>query len=205
MSTVLARKRIGRWNDVASRQIVYQTGEALEVDEIDHFEIIRKRVYFDDVLLVTMHSQVGVGFVITMGIFFVLLLSIAAVFQSANVPYAAAGFAVTSLPFLVAVLARLILRQEVITVYGRRSKAAMKFTFRKTFAHEKFNEICSLVNQSQERVAAEARAMEPPPQQPSEIPMPPAEELAAPIPATGIPSEAPESEPPSPEEQPTSN
>ncbi len=177
MSAVPPRKRIGRWNDVASRQIVYQTDEALEVDEIDHFEIVRKRVYFDDVLLVTMHSRVGVGFVITMGLFFVLLVSIAAVFQSAHVPPVAAGFGVASLPFLTAILARLILRQEVITVYGRRSKASMKFTFRKTFAHEKFNEICSLVNQAQERIAAEARAMEPPPQPPSEIPMPPAEEM----------------------------
>jgi hypothetical protein len=176
VSSAPPRKRIGRWNDIATRQIVYQSDEALEVDEIDQFEIVRKRVYFDDVLLATMHSQVGIGFVITMAIFFLLLLAIAVVIQSAQEPGMAGFFFALSLPFLLGIVIRLILKQEVITIYGRRSKAAMRFTFRKTFAHEKFNEICSLVTQAQERIAAERRTMDQPT---SEILMPPASEMAA--------------------------
>lgn len=159
---------------MATRQLVYQSDDALKVDEIDHFEIVRKRVYFDDVLLATMHRQVGISFVITMALFFLLLLGIAVAFESAREMGISAGFAIASLPFLLALLSRLLLRQEIITIYGRRSKAAMKFTFRKTFAHEKFDEICSLVTQAQERIAAEQRAMEPPPVAAvSEFPMPP--------------------------------
>lgn len=176
MNPAPSRKRIGRWNDIATRQVVYQSDDALEVDEIDHFEIVRKRVYFDDVLLATMHRQTGVSFVITMALFFVLLLSIAVAFESARQVGIAVGFAIASLPFLLALLSRLLLKQEVITIYGRRSKAAMKFTFRKAFAHAKFDEICSLVSQAQERIAAEQQAMEPPPVAAvSEIPMPPIE------------------------------
>jgi hypothetical protein len=181
VSSAPPRKRIGRWNGLATRQTVYQSDEALEVDEIDHFEIVRKRVYFDDVLLATMHSEVGVALVITLAIFFVLLSAIALVFLSAGESGVAGFFATLSLPFLLGMVIRLILKQEVITVYGRRSRAAMKYTFRKTFAHEKFNEICALVTAAQERIAAERRAMEPPPQPASEIPpMPPAEAAAAP-------------------------
>ena len=192
MSPPPSRKRIGRWNDIATRQIVYQSEEGLEVDEIDHFEIVRKRVYFDDVLLATMHSQVGMAFVITMAVFFLLLLAIAAAFQSAHEPDIASGFVAASAPFLLALLIRLLLRQEVITVYGRRSKAAMKFTFRKTFAYETFNEICSLVTLAQERIAAEQRNLEQPPELPSEIPMPPAEEVTS----TAAASEGDSVEPP---------
>ncbi len=172
-----SRKRIGRWNDIATRQIVYQTDDALEIDEIDHFEIVRKRVYFDDVLLATMHTRVGMAFIITMAVFFLLLAGIAAAFQSANETGIATGFAVFSAPFLVALFIRLLLKQEVITIFGRRSKAAMKFTFRQTYAHEKFNEICSLVTRAQDRIAAEQPALERPPEILSEIPMPPAGEI----------------------------
>lgn len=177
MNPPLSRKRIGRWNDIATRQIVYQTDDALEIDEIDHFEIVRKRVYFDDVLLATMHTRVGMAFVITMAVFFLLLAGIAAAFKWAYEPDIATGFAISSVPFLLALFIRLLVKQEVITVYGRRSRAAMKFTFRQTYAHEKFNEICSLVTEAQERIAAEQRAMEPPPEMLSEVPMPPAGEI----------------------------
>jgi hypothetical protein len=171
-----SRKRIGRWNDIATRQIVYQSDDALEIDEIDHFEIVRKRVYFDDVLLATMHTRVGMAFVITMAVFFLLLAGIAAAFQSAHETDIATGFAVFSAPFLVALFIRLVLKQEVITIYGRRSRAAMKFTFRQTYAHEKFNEICSLVTRAQDRIAAEQPALDRPPEILSAIPMPPAPE-----------------------------
>ena len=161
MSSILHRKRIGRWNDLATRQIVFQTDDAIEVDEIDHFEIVRKRVYFDDVLLVTLHRQIGTAFVVTMGIFAFLFLVIAWTCQLAGSREAAMIFAGIGVPFLLGLIVRLLLKQDVLTIYGRRSKAAMKYAFRKTYARDKFEEISGLVQQAQTRVAAESPAAEP--------------------------------------------
>lgn len=154
MTIPSSRRRIGRWSNVATRQVVYQTDDALEVEEIDLTELTRKRVYFDDILLVTMYSRVGIAFVVTMAVFFLLFITAAALFQSERMPNAAMAFGLSSMPFLLALFARALLKQEVITVYGRRSKASLRFTFRKTYAHEKFNEICELARTSQEAVAA---------------------------------------------------
>src|SRR5262249_11734853 len=147
---------IGRFNDVATRQVVYQTDYALEIDEIDQFEIARRRVYFDDILLVTMHSRIGVAFTVTMAIFAALFLSIGAALQYASEPTAAMWVPGFPAPFILGLATRLLLKQEVIPVYGRRSKAAMRFTFRKTYATEKFVEICDLARRAQEEIAAEA-------------------------------------------------
>jgi hypothetical protein len=173
------RTRIGRFTDIATRQIVYQTSDALEIDEIDQFEVARRRVYFDDILLVTIHSRVGIAFVVTMAIFFLLLIAIAAVFQSNHLNTPAMWFAGASAPFLLALFTRVLLKQDVITVYGRRSKAAMRFTFRKAYARAKFAEICSLARRTQDRIAAEKAALEPPPVAMADVPMPPVEETGA--------------------------
>jgi hypothetical protein len=177
--TALERTRIGRFNDLATRQVVYQTTDALEIDEIDQFEVARRRVYFDDILLVTMHSRVGIAFVVTMAVFFVLLIAIAAVLQSTHQNTAAMWFAGVSAPFLLALFTRVLLKQDVITVYGRRSKAAMRFTFRKAYARSKFAEICNLARRTQARIAAEKAALEPPPVRMAEVPMPPVEDTTS--------------------------
>ncbi len=174
--TTETRTRIGRFNDIATRQIVYQTGEALEIDEIDQFEVVRRRVYWDDILLVTFHTMVGMAFVITMAVFFVLFLAIAGILQSSHENDAAMWFAGLSAPFLLALFTRVLFKRDVITVYGRRSKASMRFTFRKTYARDKFAEICDLARTTQARIAAEKAAMEPAPPSPmAGVPMPPAE------------------------------
>jgi hypothetical protein len=183
MTPPVPRIRIGRWNDPARRQIVYQTAEALEVDEIDHFEIARKRVFFDDVQLVTMHRQVGKGFVVAMAVFAVLFGYIAIVLVAEKAYEAAKWFGAFSVPFLVALFLRTLLKQDVITVYGRRSRAGMRFTFRKTYAQEKFEEICSLARDAQAGVAAQ---QPPPAAPPPEYPMPPAQEDAAAAPEEKI-------------------
>src|SRR5438445_7847217 len=121
MSTLTPRRRIGSFNDLATRQVIYQTDYALEIDEIDQFEVARRRVYFDDILLVTMHSRVGIAFVVTMAVFFLLFIAIAAALQSDHENTAAMWFAGVSAPFLLALFTRVLLKQDVITVYGRRS------------------------------------------------------------------------------------
>src|SRR5205807_10443487 len=78
-------------------------------------------------------------------------------------------------PSLIALFTRVLLKQDVITVYGRRSKAAMRFTFHKGHARAKFAEICDLAQRAQARIAAEKAALEPLPAAMADVPMPPVE------------------------------
>jgi hypothetical protein len=173
------RERIGRFSDVASRQVVYQTAEGLEVDEVDHFTIARKRVYFDDVLLVTRHRTVGITFVVTMIVMAFIWLFLALVLRLTKEPEGALICIAIAVPFLLALVIRLVLKVDIITVYGRRSKAAMRFAFRKDYAHAKFDEICTLVARAQERVAAETPAAPAAPVAEEAYPQPPDEPISS--------------------------
>src|ERR1051326_480522 len=70
------RVLIGRNNDFATRQIVYRTPVGIEVDELDHFEVVRKRVFYDDVLLVTYHREQSWGFIVLAAIVALLMGSL---------------------------------------------------------------------------------------------------------------------------------
>ena len=60
-----ARERLGRRAGFSHREYVYRASDSFEIDEIEGYEVTRKRVFFDDVLLVTHHSFVPWGSVIT--------------------------------------------------------------------------------------------------------------------------------------------
>ena len=168
------RKRIGRWNDLATRQAVYQTDAGLEVDEIDHFEINRKRVFYDDILLITKHRYIGGWFVGMMLLFGLGFLFIGALTRETG---ALITFGIIAAPFLLMALVRTIFRVDVVTVFGKRSRARMRYTFRKERARRVFAELSVRAREAQRILAAEIQAAEPPatPAVSDEVPMPPAE------------------------------
>ena len=59
---------------------------------------------------------------------------------------------------------RLLYQIEVVSVFGRRSKASIRFGFRRARAAQMFNEICANVAAAQRRLAREIAANEPPEQ-----------------------------------------
>ena len=61
--TPLRRTLIGTVTGAVTRQRVYRIENGLEMDDIDHFEITRKRVFFDDVVAMTYHQEMGWLFV----------------------------------------------------------------------------------------------------------------------------------------------
>jgi hypothetical protein len=168
------RKRIGRWNDIASRTAVYQTDTGLEVDQLDHFEINRKRVFYDDILLITKHRFIGGWFVGMMLLFGIGFLVIGALTRETA---AVITFAVIAAPFLIMALVRVIVRVEVVTVFGKRSRARMRYTFRKGYARKIYAELSAKAREAQRRLEADIQAAEPPAAPPvtDEIPMPPPE------------------------------
>lgn len=153
------RTRIGRNNDFATRQIVYRTPAGIEVDELDHFEVVRRRVLYDDVLVVTYHREQSWGYVVFLAIV-VLIFGVLAAIASEIVPLAMTLAALAALALVLAVL-RLLTQVDVVTVFGRRSKAAVRFPYRKAYARRIFNETCANVAAAQRKLAAEIAANEP--------------------------------------------
>jgi len=158
------RERIGRWSDVATRHLVYKTDAAIEIDEHDHFEILRRRVFFDDVVFVTYHKELGGGYVAVMVILFLIFAGVAIL--SRTVMPLMIPFIILALACAVLAAIRVTMLLDVVTVFGKRTKASVRFGMRKAKAREVFDDICTRVDEAQQRRRAEIAAVEPPPPPP---------------------------------------
>lgn len=161
------RKRtlLARSTSIATRQRVYLIAEGLEIDEIDHFEVRRSRVLFEEVLLMTYHRHRGSWFFFINGFFLVMALAVSGLIAQQDIFVGLITFAILGIPFLVAIVIRLIAGVDEINVYGRRTRATMRFHFRKERARTMFHEIANAVRR-QQRVApaaAPAPGVMPPP------------------------------------------
>jgi hypothetical protein len=165
---------LGREQNPAGYRRVYEIDGGLEVDENSFIEIERTRVYFDDVLGITYHRQAGVAFLIAMGLFVLLFGGIALLIQFGEGATAVAVlFACFAAPFLAAFVARLLLKVDVITVFGRRTMACMKFSIRKDRARRIYRDLTLKIRAAQEKAApAQAQAPSPP-----AVPLPPPPEI----------------------------
>lgn len=167
------RKFLGRDQGVGGYRHIFEIEGGLEVDEHNFVEIERTRVYFDDVLGITYHRQMGVVFLVLMGLAALFFGGIGLLVLAGDAERGAAVvFAVLAAPFLVAFVLRLILRVDVITVFGKRTMARMRFHVRKARAREIYLDLARKIGASQDRAAADAP---PPPVPPrAEPPAPPA-------------------------------
>jgi len=162
---------LGRDQNLAGYRRVYEIEDGLEVDENSFVEIERTRVYFDDVLGMTYHRQMGVGFLIFTGLFALFLgaLTLAVAVENRGEPVAALVLGCFTLPFVAAFVLRLALKVDVITVFGKRTMASMKFGFRKERAREIYRDLSRKIRACQEKAAASL----PKPPAPPEAPLPP--------------------------------
>lgn len=146
-----ARTRIARWSTAVTRETVYQTANGIEVDSSEQFELVRRRVFFDDVRLVTYHRIRGTAFLLTTGILALFFVGMAVIMTAvSDATWAVALiFLAFALPFLIAFTLRLIVGVDVITVFGRRSKAVLRFSFRKERARQVYGTICAAVRNAQ--------------------------------------------------------
>jgi hypothetical protein len=169
------RHYLGKASGAGARMRVYQTRDAIEVDELDGYDVVRKRVFYDDVVLVTQHQFMGWPTVVGTA-FLALVLGALSLALSLDQPWMVrlGILAVTTLPFLVAVVLRIAFRVDAVTVYGRRTRAQIHFAFRKERARRTFNQICRAVKETPDRIAREAS-------RPAALPRPP----LAPPPSAG--------------------
>jgi hypothetical protein len=170
------REYLGADPSLAERARVYRTPEALEIDLASYTEITRKRVFFDDVVLVTLHRARTLGAVTwvfgAMAAFMLLmaLIVMAAQTEAGNVMLLIA-LGLGTIAFLAAMVPT-----WTITVFGRRSRARMRFTLREGKARRIYGEICRAASDAQRelarRIAAEEPAPPPLPLSPDDEPLP---------------------------------
>jgi hypothetical protein len=152
------RTLLGRNAGVMLREAVYETADAIECETREGYDVTRKRVLFEEVLLVTIHREVGTFYAVAMATAAVIFAGIALFFQLwARVPGVAISFGIVALPFFIGCVFRLVLKLDYVCVFGRRSKAVMAFSLRKRRAREVYGRICSRALEVQRSMVAAER------------------------------------------------
>lgn len=157
--TLLRRSRTLFGSDAA-----FLTHDGIDVDTTQNYEIVRRRVFFDDVHLVTIHGERGIPYVVLTGLISLFLIGLAILIVSISTEAwpAALPFFGLGMISLVAFLVRVAMGRPVITIFGRRSKAVLRFgSLRKRRAREVYGQICAAVRRGQSAVP-EAPATLPP-------------------------------------------
>lgn len=173
------RTFLGKANRYGNRQRVYLKDDCIEVDELDHYDIFRRRVFFEDVIAITYHRYVGWASVLSVGLGAAFFLTLAAIIASHKETRVAVFFLVLALPFVVLAALRLALQVDTITVFGKRTKAEMYYYFRKARARDTHARLIRLVRERQEALAAQYAAEAPPPEPPPQGGLPPPPALSA--------------------------
>jgi hypothetical protein len=166
------RVYLGRDQNMAGMVRVYLLPDALEVDETTFIEIERTRVYFDDVLAITYHRAYNWVLLAILGGFGTLFALIGATVLANDQPGGAAALFVFAAPFLLICVVHLILKTDIITVFGRRTMARMRFSIRKGRARQVHQQLIAKVRAHQAALAA-AQPKPPPPAEPELPPGPP--------------------------------
>lgn len=151
MSANETRPLLGKSRTFGSRATIYQGPDALEIEVNEQYDVVQKRVLYDDVLMVTIHREIGVLYLIATALLAFFFLGIAILILSVNVDAwpVAIFFGALGLPALIALLTRLLLGVDVVTVFGRRSKTDLRFALRKQRAREVYGQICAAVRNAQ--------------------------------------------------------
>jgi len=145
--TLLRRSRTILGSDAA-----FLTPDGIDVDSTQNYEIVRRKVFFDDVYLVTLHRERGAGFLVVTGLFAAFFLGVTILILAADSSSwpGAIPFLVAGLAFLVPFAIRLAMGRNVVTVFGRRTKAVMRFRpFQDETSHSVYGQVCAAVRRAQ--------------------------------------------------------
>jgi hypothetical protein len=150
------RVLLGKRSSLSMRQRIYGLPDFLEVEELEGYDVTRRRVLLDEVLLVTYHQVFGWAFLAAMAALLTIFGFLSALIAIANVSGGLFVFALTGLPAAMALVLRLALRLDVVTVFGKRTKAEIHFWFRKSRARQVYREVCRRAKDRQDSLARDA-------------------------------------------------
>jgi hypothetical protein len=153
-----ARRRtlLGKWVRFIGQQRVYRTQDYLEIDDVEWYEVQPRRILYDEILLVTHHQAAGSGALVTNGLLLVLAVVVSLLVLSASPLAATVTFLASGLPLLTLFALRIVYPIQIVTVFGKRSRARMHFWLRQARAREVYETVCRLARERQERVARRA-------------------------------------------------
>ncbi len=150
---------LGKSTDFLVRKRVYRFQDGLEIVEILGFDARCRRVFFDEVHLVTHHQSRGWAFlVVTALITAVGLAATLIAFAAGGVLVGFLFMGLTLLPPGAAFALRVAMGVDVVTVHGQRTKAVMEFFLTKQRAREVFQQVCRLVRERHERLRRDEAA-----------------------------------------------
>lgn len=182
MSERAPRVYIGSSLGIAERMRVFRTPEALEVDSSDHYEIQRRRVFFDEVLLVTLHRGIGGGvWPWILGILALFGGLIGAIAFAADEATVGSALLIATGVLAALTVASVFIPAWTVTVYGRRTRARMRYRFREGKARGVYAEICAAAAEAQQALAERHRRETPPPAPPPLAPPTPPTPPDAPL------------------------
>ena len=170
------RTFLNRHRTFVGTDAAYLTREGVELDSSQAYEVVRRRVFFDDVNLVTLHHERGWAFIGVAGAFGTFFIALAIFIVAINVngwPWALPFFLVGA-PAFIGALVRLAMGRAVVTVFGRRTRAVIRFgVFKTNRAHEVYRMVCAAARRAQSAIvnAPESAA----PRLPADVPLPPLE------------------------------
>jgi len=149
------RERLGWRSGFSYRESVYRTRDCFEIDDVEGYEVTRKRVFYDDVVLVTRHRFVPWVPMVLASVFAVFFALFAIGLRSEG-RVAAFVFFVLTLALVALVVALIAAGGEVVTIQGKRTQARMDFVLRRGKAAEVYRRACRLARERQERIARQA-------------------------------------------------
>lgn len=118
----------------------YLTADAIEIDQTDGYDVTRRRVFLNDVELITLHQERRWGLALTWWVMAVLVAApgvIVGLLASSEgrfdrVLWMVLGlFGIPAAGLALVGLVPLLVLTPVLSVFGRRTKAAMRFTWRR--------------------------------------------------------------------------
>jgi hypothetical protein len=130
-------------------------------------------VFFDDVMLVTLHHERGIPYLVLTGLFAGAMLGFAILIVAISTDAwpGALPFFIVGMLSLTAFLIRVAMGRGVITVFGRRSRAVLRFgSFRARRAREIYGQVCAAVRRGQSAMPQVRESTDPPP---GDVPLPP--------------------------------
>jgi hypothetical protein len=156
----MARRLLATQGTYGGQTRVYRTPEGLEIDSAEDDKILRRRLFWDEVLLVTLHRASDWPFLVTASLGTLFLLLLTAAFAAIEGRAGVAWSLFTWIPLGVYTVLRGIKGVPTVSVYGRRTCARLPFPLRAERARQTYVEMCSAARRRQEalRVAAARRA-----------------------------------------------
>ena len=151
MSERPQRVFLGSILGMGERMRVFRIPDALEVDSSDYYEIQRRRVFLDEVQLVTLHRGLGGGLYpwVLGGLALFCGFMAAVMFSVPDSAEVRDFFLLVTAVLAALAVATGFLPAWTVTVYGRRTRARMRYRFREAKARAVYAEICAAVAEAQ--------------------------------------------------------